>query len=138
MSERVPEPSLQFEKSRGDEFCDESLDEVPAVAWGGVARGRNPKSSRFGQKAVAGLGMFSRAGGCWPSGETELKFVLRGIRGSEDLMDRLMARVSWALRSEMLWLLLSLLLLGPWVGSFSSFSRSYLSDKNILFHRPVL
>ena len=29
---QVPEPSLQFEKSRGDEFCDESLDEVAAVA----------------------------------------------------------------------------------------------------------
>jgi hypothetical protein len=53
-------------------------------------------------------------------------FVLSGVSGSEDLTDRLIARFSWARKSLILWLLFSLLLLGPWAGSFSSFSRSYL------------
>lgn len=68
-----------------------------------------------------------RSGGMAPGDviDVDEKLVLSVVSGSDDLSERLMARFScrksWTLR-----LLLSLLLLGPWVGSFSSFSRSYL------------
>ena len=82
--------------------------------------------SLLGQNA-AGFGML-RSAGIAPGDVVDVdeKLVLSVVSGS-DLSERLMARFScrksWTLR-----LLLSLLLLGPWVGSFSSFSRSYLEN----------
>jgi hypothetical protein len=107
------EPSLQFEKSSGEEFCDDSPDEASGI--GDVAEagasGRNAVavSSRFVQK-FAGLGML-RSGGMVEVG-VERKLVLSGVSGSDERSERLMARFSWR-ESLTLKLLLSLLLLGP-------------------------
>ncbi len=95
------EPSLQLEKSSGEEFCDESPDEG-AAGDDDAASGRNPvddKSLCFCQNAL-GLGMLSSG----PIGVPveEEKFVLSGVSGSQDLMDRLIARLSWTRRSLML------------------------------------